>query len=109
MKFRGMMIDNSAMKDFMSKLLEKLCFICNLIFNIILDVVNSLSKLGKDCIIRLSAKKVYFIISEEDSGPRHPLVWCELPVSFYFKEYNVVGVNENFNEIYLEFSTGTDF
>lgn len=52
---------------------------------------------------------MYFIISEEESGPRKPLVWCELPVNFYFKEYNIVGVNEHYNEIYLEFSTGMLF
>lgn len=51
-------------------------------------------------------KKVYFIISEEETGPRRPLVWCELPVSFYFKEYNLVGVNAEYNEIYLEVPTG---
>lgn len=57
--------------------------------------------------MRITSRKVYFIISEEDSGPRRPLVWCELPVSFYFKEFNLVGVHEQYNEIYLEFSTGT--
>ncbi|XP_023311397.1 checkpoint protein HUS1 isoform X2 [Anoplophora glabripennis] len=55
--------------------------------------------------MRITSRRVYFIISEEESGPRRPLVWCELPVNFYFKEYNVVGVNEQYNEIYLEFST----
>ncbi|KAJ3638437.1 hypothetical protein MTP99_001801 [Tenebrio molitor] len=44
-------------------------------------------------------------LKKEDNGPRRPLAWCELPVSFYFKEYNVIGVNEEYNEIYLEFST----
>lgn len=56
--------------------------------------------------MRITTRKVYFIISEEEAGPKRPLVWCELPVNFYFKEYNVVGVKEQYNEIYLEFSTG---
>lgn len=56
--------------------------------------------------MRIVTNKVYFIVSDEDAGPRTPLVWCELPVNFYFKEYNVVGVNDEFNEIYLEFATG---
>lgn len=56
--------------------------------------------------MRMTTRKLFFIISEEDSGPKKPLVWCELPVHFYFKEYNVVGFNEHYNEIYLEFSTG---
>ncbi|XP_045479821.1 checkpoint protein HUS1 isoform X2 [Harmonia axyridis] len=55
--------------------------------------------------MRITTKNVYFIVSEEESGPRRPLVWCDLPVNFYFKEYNVVGVSEEYNEIYLEFST----
>lgn len=56
--------------------------------------------------MRITSKKVFFIISEEETGPRRPLVWCELPVSFYFKEYHLVGVNEQHNEIYLEVPTG---
>ena len=72
----------------------------------ILAVVTSLSKFSKHCVMRITSNKVYFIISEEDSGPRRPLTWCELPVSFYFKEYNLTGVNEEHNEIYLELSTG---
>lgn len=56
--------------------------------------------------MRITQKKVFFIISEEESGPRRPLVWCELQVSFYFNEYNLVGVNEHYNEIYLEVPTG---
>jgi hypothetical protein len=88
MKFRALMTDTSVMKDFM-------------------NVATSLSKFSKECVMRITTRKVYFIISEEDNGPRRPLAWCELPVTFYFKEYNVVGVNEEYNEIYLEFSTGT--
>lgn len=74
--------------------------------NIFPDIVLSISKFSKLSVMRLTARKVYFIISEEDTGPRRPLVWCELPVSFYFKEYHLVGVNEQYNEIYLEVPTG---
>lgn len=59
--------------------------------------------------MRLTERKIYFIISVEDVGPKSPLVWCELPVPFYFKEYNLVGFNEEHNEIYLELSTGFYF
>ncbi|KAJ8970390.1 hypothetical protein NQ317_018369 [Molorchus minor] len=86
MKFRAVITEAPAMRDFM-------------------NISLSLSKFSKDCVLRITARKLYFIISEEESGPRRPLVWCELPVNFYFKEYNVVGVNEQYNEIYLEFST----
>ncbi|XP_023016232.1 hus1-like checkpoint clamp component [Leptinotarsa decemlineata] len=86
MKFRALIVDPAAMRDFM-------------------NITLSLSKFSKDCVMRITTRRVYFIISEEDCGPRRPLVWCELPVNFYFKEFNVVGVNTEYNEIYLEFST----
>ncbi|XP_044265051.1 checkpoint protein HUS1 [Tribolium madens] len=86
MKFRGVITDSLVMKDFM-------------------NIATSLSRFSKECVMRLTARKMYFIISDEDNGPRRPLAWCELPISFYFKEYNLSGVTEEYNEIYLEFST----
>ncbi|KAF7277104.1 hypothetical protein GWI33_009444, partial [Rhynchophorus ferrugineus] len=86
MQFRALIVDNAAMKDF-------------------LNVCLGLSKFSKTCVLRLASKSIYFIVSEEDSGPRQPLVWCELPVNFYFKEYNLVGVSKAHNEIFLELST----
>ncbi|KAI4468196.1 mitotic and dna damage checkpoint protein hus1 [Holotrichia oblita] len=80
------MVDVAAMRDFM-------------------NISYSLSKLAKECIMRITSKKLYFIISEEESGPRKPFVWCELPADFYFKEYSVIGVNDVDNEIYLSLST----
>ncbi|XP_050296994.1 checkpoint protein HUS1-like isoform X2 [Anthonomus grandis grandis] len=86
MKFRALIIEAASMRDF-------------------LNISLSLSKFSKTCVLRLTTKKIYFIVSEDDGGPRRPLVWCELPVSFYFKEYNIVGVSELYNEIFLELST----
>ncbi|XP_044745246.1 checkpoint protein HUS1 [Coccinella septempunctata] len=86
MKFRGLISDSTAMRDFM-------------------NIATSLSKFSKECVMRITTRNVYFIVSEEESGPRRPLVWCDLPANFYFKEYNVVGVSDEYNEIYLEFST----
>ncbi|CAH0550478.1 unnamed protein product [Brassicogethes aeneus] len=86
MKFRALITEPAAMKDFM-------------------NISVSLAKFSKDCVMRITTRKVYFIISEEEMGPRKPLVWCELPVGFYFNEYNVVGVSDQHNEIYLELST----
>ncbi|KAK9719822.1 Hus1-like protein [Popillia japonica] len=80
------MVDVAAMRDFM-------------------NISYSLSKLAKECIMRITSKKLYFIISEEESGPRKPFVWCELATDFYFKEYNVAGVNDVHNQIYLSLST----
>lgn len=90
----------------MEKLLQALQINLKNNFLLFLDLIHSLSKLAKDVVMRITEKNVYFIISEEDSGPRRPLVWCVLPVSFYFKEYNFAGVSSESNEIFLEFSTG---
>ncbi|KAK5647590.1 hypothetical protein RI129_002482 [Pyrocoelia pectoralis] len=86
MRFRAVLMDNAAMKDFLS-------------------TVNSLSKLGKECVMRIVSRHVYFIIPDDDSGPRRPLVWCELPVNFYFREFNLDGMSQEQNEIYLGLST----
>lgn len=56
--------------------------------------------------MRMTPHKVYFILSEEEKGPREPLAWCELSVSFYFQEYVLIGVSESYNEIYLELPIG---
>lgn len=56
--------------------------------------------------MRLSRGTVYFVIFDEEERTRKLLVWCELPVSYYFKAYNLEGVNEEHNEIYLAFTTG---
>lgn len=55
--------------------------------------------------MRIASKKLYFIISDDDVGPKKPFVWCELPADFYFQEYNVAGVNSEHDEIYLSLST----
>ncbi|KAB0804327.1 hypothetical protein PPYR_02685 [Photinus pyralis] len=86
MRFRAVLVDNAAMKDF-------------------LTTVNSLSKLSKECVMRITIRHVYFIIPDDDTGPRRPLVWCELPVNFYFREFNLEGVSHEQNEIYLGLST----
>lgn len=70
----------------------------------LITIVNSLSKLSKDCVMRIVTNKIYFIISDENRGPQKPSLWCELPVGFYFKEYTLNGLSEERNEIYLSFT-----
>lgn len=55
--------------------------------------------------MRITTTKLYFIVSDEEGGPKQPVVWCELPVNYYFREYTVAGVSEEYNEIYLEFAS----
>lgn len=56
--------------------------------------------------MRITGNNVYFIISDENAGPKKPLVWCQLPVNFYFREFGLQGFSEENNEIFLELSTG---
>ena len=46
--------------------------------------------------------QVYFILSDQ-SASGGPAVWCELHQDCYFNEYNIEGVCEEQNEIYMEF------
>lgn len=51
---------------------------------------------------------MYFIISDEDRGPRRPLLWCELPHNYYFTELNFAGESTENNEIFLDFIPGNN-
>ncbi|KAF5272405.1 hypothetical protein FQA39_LY07873 [Lamprigera yunnana] len=86
MRFRAVLTDNAAMKIFLS-------------------TVTGLSKISKECVMRILPRNLYFIIPNDDTGPRRPLVWCKLPIHFYFREFNCEGVSEEHNEIYLNFAT----
>ncbi|XP_005108484.1 checkpoint protein HUS1 [Aplysia californica] len=67
------------------------------------NVVGTIAKLVKSCILRITEDKVFFILSERvgDTGAQ---VWCELSQSHFFNEYAMEGVSEEANEIYLEVS-----
>ena len=64
------------------------------------DTVTTLSRSVKTCVLRLSADKVCFILSE-----RVPVgganLWCEILQQNLFDEYRIEGKDEK-NEIYLE-------
>jgi len=83
MKFRGRMLEQSAIKKFYA-------------------VVVSTNKLAKLCVLRLTADKVYFIVSDQ-SAAGAPSVWVEMQQEAFFNEYNIEGVSPEQNEIYLEF------
>ncbi|XP_045507202.1 checkpoint protein HUS1 isoform X1 [Colias croceus] len=82
MKFRAIMIDTGPMREFT-------------------NIVSTISKLSKECILRLSSDKMYFIVSEDNSGPAPPMLWCEIPQAMFFSEYQIVGVDEEYKDIYL--------
>ncbi|XP_045762958.1 checkpoint protein HUS1 [Maniola jurtina] len=82
MKFRGVMIDAGPMREFT-------------------NIVTTISKLSKECVLRLSDDKLYFIVSEENSGPAPPVLWCEIPQAIFFSEYQMIGIDEEHKDIYL--------
>ncbi|CAH0598259.1 unnamed protein product [Chrysodeixis includens] len=87
MKFRAVMIDAGPMREFS-------------------NVVTIISKLSKECVLRLTDDKLYFIVSEENSGPTPPILWCEIPQAMFCSEYQMLGLDEEHKDIYLSFSSG---
>lgn len=72
------------------------------------DIVTTISKLSKECVLRLSNDKLYFIVSEDNSGPAPPVLWCEIPQAIFFSEYDMIGVDEEHKDIYLGVMSGKD-
>ncbi|XP_061441791.1 checkpoint protein HUS1 isoform X2 [Rhineura floridana] len=64
-------------------------------------VVNTISKLAKTCMLRLTVDKIYFILSDK-VGNGGVSMWCELSQGNVFDEFQVEGVAVADNEIYLE-------
>jgi len=83
MKFRGRMIEQMSIRKFYS-------------------VIMTMAKIAKTCVMRLTADKVYFILTDQNASGV-PAVWCEMEQESYFNEYNIEGVSPEQNEIFLEF------
>ncbi len=93
MKFRGRLVEMVAIKKFYNML-------C------------TMAKLAKTCVMRLTANKVYFILNEMGSGTvgggcgnsrcGAPVVWAELEQTHFFSEYNMEGVTKESPEIFLD-------
>nr|ACO14662.1 Checkpoint protein HUS1 [Caligus clemensi] len=81
MKFRCRMTEMLAIKKFYT-------------------VLNTISKMAKSCILRLSQDSFFFIVHE--STPSSPSIWCEMEQNRFFNEYNFEGVNAESPHIYLE-------
>ncbi|XP_051156249.1 checkpoint protein HUS1 isoform X1 [Leptopilina boulardi] len=82
MKFRCRMIDIAAMRDFT-------------------NIVNTVSRMSKKCVIRLTPEFLCFNIGDEHV----PVVWAELRQARFFHEYELTGAYQEQNEIYLELDT----
>ena len=89
MKFRARMLDVAAIRKFH-------------------EILNTMAKLSKVCVLRLTSQKLYFIITDlnsscgANSAVGGPCVWCDIDHSYFFQDYNLEGVTKEENEIYLE-------
>uniref|UniRef100_A0A673Y720 Checkpoint protein n=1 Tax=Salmo trutta TaxID=8032 RepID=A0A673Y720_SALTR len=82
MKFRAKMIDVGCLNHFTR-------------------VVNTISKLTKTCILRLTPNNLYFVLSGKVASGGVGM-WCELSQANFFDEYQLEGVAPDANEICLE-------
>jgi hypothetical protein len=56
--------------------------------------------------MRITADKIFFVLSEDMGLPGQMLSWCALEQAHFFNEFTMEGVNDSHNEIVLKFSPG---
>ena len=71
-----------------------------------LGLLATMSKLGKSCVVRITTTHMYFIIKEPQSISCSPVIWCSMEEGHFFSQYDMEGINQVDNEIYLEFIAG---
>jgi Hus1-like protein. len=76
------------------------------LFLFIPDIILTIARLSKMCVIRITKDCMYLIIVEDNVTVGKPMVWGVLEQTHFFNEYSMAGVSEEQNEIYLEFETG---
>ncbi|KAK9952845.1 hypothetical protein ABG768_016877 [Culter alburnus] len=64
-------------------------------------VVNTVSKLTKACVLRLTCDHLYFVLSGKVATGGVSM-WCELSQVNFFDEFQLEGVSADANEIFLE-------
>ncbi|XP_005188245.1 checkpoint protein HUS1 [Musca domestica] len=84
MKFKAVMDNAGYMREF-------------------LNIIVTLSKLTKECVINIEPDKIHFIANEE-SGTTAPLVWVDIDAKLYFSEYNIELADSNHSKIMLSTS-----
>lgn len=67
-------------------------------------VANTIAKLVKKCSLRFTVEKLFFILPDQVANGGVSM-WCEIKQENFFDEYQMDGVNKEFNEIYLEYVT----
>uniref|UniRef100_A0A0K8R836 Checkpoint protein n=1 Tax=Ixodes ricinus TaxID=34613 RepID=A0A0K8R836_IXORI len=82
MKFRARIVDIVSLQQFTK-------------------IVHTISKLAKVAAVRITLDTVYFIVNE-DAVSGGGFLWADVPQDTIFQEFNMQGVSEEFNEIYLD-------
>jgi len=65
------------------------------------DVMNTIQKLLKTCALRITQEKIFFIMPDQITNGGVSM-WCEIKQEHFFDLYQVEGVSNDNNEIYLE-------
>lgn len=95
---------------FISAVMHKVLYwIFMSLFFFIPDIILTIARLSKLCVIRITKDLIFLIIVEENVNVGKPMVWGVMEQTHFFNEYNMAGVSEEQNEIYLEFETGVYF
>ncbi|KAI8871502.1 cell cycle checkpoint [Ramicandelaber brevisporus] len=71
--------------------------------HVLTKVLGSIDKLAKQCALRLTPTRIYFVVLGEAQGSMQ--VWSQLSVDLIFTEYRIESVTNN--EIYLEIPVDT--
>jgi len=66
------------------------------------SIIGTMARISKVCVMRLTADKVYFVLTDTGAATGGPAVWCEMDQENFFNEYNIEGVSPEQNEIFLE-------
>jgi len=66
------------------------------------SIIGTMARISKVCVMRLTVDKVYFILTDSGASTGGPAVWCEMDQENFFNEYNIEGVSQEQNEIFLE-------
>ncbi|XP_022213363.1 checkpoint protein HUS1 [Drosophila obscura] len=86
MKFRALMQDPLYIREFE-------------------NIVATLAKLAKDCIMILGAQQMHFIVNEDQSSTSSPLVWVSIAARDYFPEYMMEAARPDQDYIVLAMSS----
>ncbi|CAG7720273.1 unnamed protein product, partial [Allacma fusca] len=69
------------------------------------QLLQTLSKCSSQFVLRITADKFIFVLSEKDVRTNGATAWCEVPKDAYFSDYKMEGISPTDNEIYMEINS----